>query len=75
MTRAAERLVVAGYETQRRRSEGCWYDLVAERLKDVAFEAPAFWDERAVVRRFGEALVAEGGGDAAAARPYPCPAG
>ena len=64
MTRAAERLVVAGYETLKRRPEGCWYDLVADGLKDVAFDAPAFWDERAVVRRFGEALVADGGGSA-----------
>ena len=67
MTRAAERLVVAGYETLKRRQRDCWYDLVADGLKDVAFGEPAFWDERVVVRRFGQALVADGGGIAAAA--------
>ncbi len=73
MTRAAERLVIAGYETLKRRPEGCWYDLVAEGLKDLAFEAPAFWDERAVVRRYGEALVADGGGGAPAAEALSLP--
>ncbi len=73
MTRAAERLVVAGYETLKRRPEGCWYDLVADGLKDVAFDAPAFWDERAAVRRYGEALVADGGADATAAAAVALP--
>ena len=73
MTRAAERLIVAGYETLKRRPDGCWYDLVAEGLANVADDAPAFWDERAVVRRFGEPLVADGGGEAAPAATAPLP--
>ncbi len=73
MTRAAERLIVAGYETLKRRPEACWYDLVAKGLANVAYDAPAFWDERAVLRRFGEALVADCGRDAAPAEGISLP--
>jgi ATP-dependent helicase/nuclease subunit A len=34
MTRAADRLIVAGCEGQRARPKGCWYDLVFEGLRD-----------------------------------------
>ena len=69
MTRAAERLIVAGYETQKGRKDGCWYDLVADGLADVTAEAPAFWGNGAVVRRYGEGLAADGAaGEAAAER-------
>jgi ATP-dependent helicase/nuclease subunit A len=33
MTRAADRLIVCGCEGQKKRPEGCWYDLVVEGLK------------------------------------------
>jgi ATP-dependent helicase/nuclease subunit A len=61
LTRAAERLIVAGYETQKGRAEGCWYDLITDGLNDVTIEAPAFWDGGATVRRYGESLIADGG--------------
>ena len=41
LTRASERLVVCGYDGERKRPEGCWYDLVLEALKEVAVRAPA----------------------------------
>jgi ATP-dependent helicase/nuclease subunit A len=34
MTRAAERLIVCGYEGKSARKPGCWYDLVLDGLKD-----------------------------------------
>src|SRR5262249_36634021 len=36
LTRASERLVVCGYDGERKRPEGCWYDLVLDALKEVA---------------------------------------
>ncbi len=41
MTRAAQRLIVAGYETSRRRPDDCWYNLVEAGLADKLVEAPA----------------------------------
>jgi len=32
MTRARDRLYVAGFEGRKRRAEGCWYDLIADAL-------------------------------------------
>ncbi len=74
MTRAAERLVVAGYETQKGRGEGCWHDLVADGLKDVAVEAPAFWGAGAVVRRYGKSLAGGGSAEEASAERLSPPA-
>ncbi len=34
MTRARDRLYVAGFETARGRAKGCWYDTIAARLAD-----------------------------------------
>jgi len=33
MTRAADRLIVAGYEGERKRPSGCWYDLILQGLQ------------------------------------------
>ena len=74
MTRAAERLIVAGYETQKRRKDGCWYDLVTDGLKDAAIEAPAFWGDGAVVRRYGESLAADSSAEEPAVEGQPPPA-
>src|SRR5262249_38346263 len=41
LTRAIERLVVCGYDGERKRPEGCWYDLVLDALKEVAGGEPA----------------------------------
>ncbi len=39
MTRACDRLYVAGYQTSDTRPEGCWYDLIAGALRDRMNEA------------------------------------
>ncbi|MEN8196461.1 MAG: PD-(D/E)XK nuclease family protein, partial [Pseudomonadota bacterium] len=36
MTRAADRLYVCGWETSRKPAEGCWYNLIAGALADLA---------------------------------------
>jgi len=41
LTRAIERLVVCGYDGERKRPDGCWYDLVLDALKEVAVREPA----------------------------------
>ena len=41
MTRAAQRLIVAGYDGKNARPEGCWYNLVRDGLADSLVEAPA----------------------------------
>ncbi len=64
MTRAAQRLIVAGYETSKGRSEDCWYNLVEFGLRDAMAEAPAPWSGEETVWRFGEGLVADDGGEA-----------
>ncbi len=46
MTRAAQRLIVAGYETSRKRSDGCWYDLVELGLGDSTTDAASPWSRR-----------------------------
>src|SRR3954447_21000432 len=38
MTRAIERLVVCGFESERKRPEGCWYDLIHAALVPHAVE-------------------------------------
>jgi ATP-dependent helicase/nuclease subunit A len=38
MTRAADRLIICGAEGERRRPDGCWYDLVYEPLKPFLVE-------------------------------------
>jgi len=41
LTRAIERLVICGYDGERKRPEGCWYDLVLDALKEVAIREPS----------------------------------
>jgi ATP-dependent helicase/nuclease subunit A len=59
MTRAAQRLVVAGYETSKRRPPDCWYDLVHTGLSDALVEAPAPFRGGGMILRFGEDLQVE----------------
>ncbi|RBP05696.1 DNA helicase/exodeoxyribonuclease V subunit A [Roseiarcus fermentans] len=75
MTRAAERLIVAGYQGQRRRPDGCWYDLVAGSLEPATVAAPAFWDAKAIVRRYGESLTADAASETEAPAAPPPPPG
>jgi ATP-dependent helicase/nuclease subunit A len=67
MTRAAQRLIVAGYETSKRRPPDCWYDLVHSGLADVLVEAPAPFRGDGTILRFGVGLRAEGVGETAPA--------
>ena len=68
MTRAAQRLIVAGYETSKRRPSDCWYDLVHSGLGDALVEAPAPFRAGGTILRFGEGLRAEDVGETAPAR-------
>ena len=63
MTRAAQRLVVAGYETSKGRGEGCWHRLVEVGLGASMADAPAPWSSAETIRRFGEGLRADDGGE------------
>ena len=67
MTRAAQRLIVAGYETSRRRPSDCWWDLIQAGLAEKLVEAPAPFPEGGTIQRFGEGLRADGEGEAAPA--------
>ncbi len=40
MTRAADRLIVCGAVGERKRPEGCWYDLVRDALEPIADKIP-----------------------------------
>ena len=68
MTRAAQRLIVAGYETSRRRPSDCWYDLVHSGLADSLVEAPAPFRGGGTILIFGEGLRAEDHPETAPAR-------
>jgi ATP-dependent helicase/nuclease subunit A len=67
MTRAAQRLIVAGYETSRRRPADCWWDLIRAGVAEKLLEAPAPYREGGTILRFGEELYAEGGDKSAPA--------
>jgi ATP-dependent helicase/nuclease subunit A len=71
MTRAAQRLIVTGYETSRSRPRDCWYDLVHSGLAERLVEAPAPFPEDGTILRFGEGLRAEDARTAAPARAAP----
>ncbi len=73
MTRAAQRLIVAGFETKNARPSGCWYDLVHAGLVDSLVEAPAPFGGGEAVLRYGEGLRAEGGAETPRIRPPKTP--
>jgi ATP-dependent helicase/nuclease subunit A len=64
MTRAAQRLIVAGFENSKGRAAGCWHDLVRVGLADSMIPVPAFWGDGDTILRFGEGLTAEDEGEA-----------
>ena len=68
MTRAAQRLIVAGHETSKRRPSDCWYDLILSGLGDALVEAPAPFRGGEKILRFGEGFRAEDLGETAAVR-------
>ena len=49
MTRARDRLYVAGFETKKGRGNGCWYDLIKDALREICEEIPAP-DGRTILR-------------------------
>jgi ATP-dependent helicase/nuclease subunit A len=50
MTRAADRLIVCGATGQRKRPDGCWYDLVRDALEPVAVKGSKESGDEAVLR-------------------------
>ncbi len=63
MTRAAQRLIVAGFENSKRRADGCWHDLIRVGLEQSMSPVPAFWGNGETILRFGEGLTAEDEGE------------
>jgi ATP-dependent helicase/nuclease subunit A len=59
MTRTAQRLIVAGFDTSTKRPADCWYGLIESGISASAVEAPAPFDPRETILRFGEGLRAE----------------
>jgi ATP-dependent helicase/nuclease subunit A len=45
MTRARDRLYIAGYQSGDKRAEGCWYDLVCEPLTELLNETTDMFGE------------------------------
>jgi len=64
MTRAAQRLIVAGYENSKGRKEGCWHNLVHDGLAEAMSQAPAPWGNGEMILRFGESPAAADEGEA-----------
>jgi ATP-dependent helicase/nuclease subunit A len=75
MTRAADRLVICGATGQRKRPDGCWYDLVRDALEPIAVAEPAdIGEEKAL--RLRTWRVAEGDAEAPSdgtPASWPCP--
>ena len=63
MTRAAQRLIVAGFENSKGSADGCWHDLVRLGLEESMSRVPAFWGNGDTILRFGEGLTAEDEGE------------
>jgi ATP-dependent helicase/nuclease subunit A len=75
MTRAAQRLVVAGHETSKRRPSDCWYDLILSGLGDALIEAAAPFRAGGTILRFGEGLRADSVAETAPPRTLASPPG
>ena len=74
MTRASQRLIIAGYETRNGRGKGCWHELVRDGLRGAMREMPAPWGEGSVFR-LGEGLLEDQGGESPQREsPEPVPA-
>jgi ATP-dependent helicase/nuclease subunit A len=75
MTRAADRLVVAGSRGVNRIPPGCWYELIADALKPEAIEEPADDGDGTVLRwrRSADAGAAEQAASAPAPQRHDVP--
>ena len=69
MTRAAQRLIVAGYQTTKSRPPDCWYDLVHSGLADLLQRAPAPFRGEDTILRYGEGLRVDDVPETPEARP------
>ncbi len=67
MTRAAQRLIVAGFENSKGRAAGCWHDLVRSGLEESMSRVPAYWGNGDTILRFGEGPTAEDEGESGGA--------
>ncbi|HXT09746.1 MAG TPA: double-strand break repair helicase AddA [Roseiarcus sp.] len=54
MTRAAQRLIVAGFEGARGRPPECWANLIALGLQEHMREVPSWWDATQPMLRLGQ---------------------
>ena len=71
MTRAAERLVIAGYHGPRGRGRDCWYDMARAGLESELSAAPAPWDSAENIWRMGTGATGETRAGAPEAPPAP----
>lgn len=67
MTRASQRLIVAGCLTTKTRPADCWYDLIQKGLADSLVEAPSPFSGDQTILRFGEGLRADDRAETASA--------
>ena len=58
MTRAAERLIIAGFEGARERPADCWYNLARLGLDAFVRAEPASWNSEETVWRLGRGALA-----------------
>jgi ATP-dependent helicase/nuclease subunit A len=55
MTRAAERLIIAGYHGVRGAAEDCWRDMIMAGLAEAAIETPSPWSADETILKIGAA--------------------
>ena len=70
LTRARDRLYVCGWETTRRRGEGCWYDLVAAAMRKIG-EKVTLADGSRVLRHANPQTAPPETGPTAESAPLP----
>jgi ATP-dependent helicase/nuclease subunit A len=68
MTRAAERLIVAGFHGSRGKVKDCWHDMARAGLDGATVAFPAPWNEDEQVWRLGAAWREAGGAPPVAAK-------
>jgi ATP-dependent helicase/nuclease subunit A len=74
MTRAAERLIIAGFQGSRGRARDCWYDMARAGLDGATVASPAPWNAEESIWRLGEAWrSAEGAPPPSVDEPDPAP--
>ena len=61
MTRAAERLVIAGFHGPRGKAKDCWYDMARAGLDGATSSAPAPWSKDEEIWQLGKMRCADGG--------------